>query len=401
MEQDKTNRVLSGCHLATMQDADVAYGVLHDGAVAISGQQIVWTGPSSQLPEPYQDWPNQDLNGRWLLPAFVDCHTHLVYAGNRVTEFEQRLQGASYEQIAKAGGGILSTVAATRAASKEELFAQSRPRLEQMSEFGTGTVEIKSGYGLRLDDEIKMLRVARKLGEQTGVRVCTSFLGAHALPPEFAGRSDEYIELVVSEILPEAARLGLVDAVDVFCESIAFSLAQTRRVLEKATELGLPIRLHAEQLSNSQGAQMAAEMGALSCDHLEYLDEAGAMAMAKAGTVAVLLPGAFYFLNETQKPPVQILREQAVSMAIATDCNPGSSPTTNLPLMANMACSLFGLTAEEALAGITRNGAKALGLGDKIGKIAPGFAADLVAWQITHPAQIVYAFGGCAPQEKV
>jgi len=401
MDLDQKLQVLTNCHLATMRGGSAGFGTVENAAIVRDNANIIWVGYAKELPQQYQNLPQTDLEQRWVLPAFVDCHTHLVYAGNRIAEFEQRLNGASYEQIAKDGGGIVSTVKATRSATKDELIAQSLPRLQQMQSFGTGTIEIKSGYGLNVEDEIKMLRAARDLGNVEGVRVSTSFLGAHALPPEFTGQSDAYIDMVVEEMLPEIAVLGLADAVDVFCENIAFSLEQTRRVFEKAIVLGLPIRLHGEQLSNSHGCQMAAEMDALSCDHLEYLDEAGAKAMAIAGTVAVLLPGAFYFLKETKKPQVQLLRKYGVAMAIATDCNPGSSPTTSLPLMLSMAVTLFDLTPDEALAGVTRNAAKALGLGEKVGQIAPGFAADLVAWDIKSPAELCYGFGACPPNERV
>ncbi|MBL4594994.1 MAG: imidazolonepropionase [Robiginitomaculum sp.] len=395
------HRVLTHCHLATMRTGGAAYGVVRDGAVAISGTQIVWVGAATDVPAEYRSWAQIDLGGRWVLPAFIDCHTHLVYAGHRMNEFEQRLLGASYADIAKQGGGILSTVFATRKASLDELIKQSNPRLTQMIGFGTGTVEIKSGYGLTVRDEIKMLTAARELGKQAQVRVSTSFLGAHALPPEFSGDADGYVTMITDEMLPEIAGLGLADAVDGFCETIGFSRAQIRKILEKACDLGLPIRLHAEQLSHLGGAELAADLGALSCDHLEYLDTAGAKAMAKAGSVAVLLPGAFYFLNETQKPPVQLLRDEGVAIAVASDCNPGSSPTTHLPLMCSMACTLFGLSVEEALAGVTRNAAKALGLGESLGQIAPGFAAELRVWGIEHPAQFAAQFGGCPPMEII
>ncbi len=406
MEQNPQIEVFTHCHLATMDATKPGIGIVRDGAIVSANGTIVWCGAAADLPEKYSQVPARDLGGRWVLPALIDCHSHLVYAGNRVGEFEQRLQGASYAQIAKAGGGIVSTVQATRAASLEELIAVSRPRLDQMRGFGVGTVEIKSGYGLTVQDEIKMLRAARALGEAAGgersdMRVSTSFLGAHALPPEFAGRADEYVDLLVGEMLPEIARLGLADAVDAFCEGIGFSAKQTRRVLVAAVDLGLPIRLHAEQLSNLHGAQMAAELGALSCDHLEYLDEAGARAMAAAGSVAVLLPGAFYFLNETKRPPVDLLREVGVPMALATDCNPGSSPTTCLPLMISMGCTLFGFTVDEALIAVTRAAAFALGLGDKIGQIAPGFSTELSVFDLEHPAELAYGFGQIPPMERI
>ncbi|MCF6292604.1 MAG: imidazolonepropionase [Robiginitomaculum sp.] len=401
MDLDQKLQVLTNCHLATMRGGAAGFGKVKNATIVRDNANIIWVGCAKELPQQYQNLSQTDLEQRWVLPAFVDCHTHLIYAGNRIAEFEQRLNGASYEQIAKAGGGIISTVKATRSATESELITQSLPRLQQMQQFGTGTIEIKSGYGLTIEDEIKMLRAARDLGRIEGVRVSTSLLGAHALPPEFIGQSDAYIDMVVEEMLPKIAVLGLADAVDVFCENIAFSLEQTKRVFEKSVTLGLPIRLHGEQLSNSHGCQMAAEMGALSCDHLEYLDEAGAKAMADAGTVAVLLPGAFYFLKETKTPPVNLLRKHGVAMAIATDCNPGSSPTTSLPLMLSMAVTFFGLTPDEALAGVTRNAAKALGLGQQIGQIAPGFTADLVAWDINSPAELCYGFGACPLNERV
>lgn len=401
MRSLEQKQILKQCHLASMQQGLPGIGILRDSAVVIQGGIIKWCGPEAKVPEEYANWPSKNLGGRWLLPALVDCHTHLVFGGNRLAEFEQRLTGVGYEQIAASGGGILSTVRATRQAGFDELLAMSTLRLMQMSDFGVGTVEIKSGYGLDTDNEIKMLRVARALQVQTGVRVRTSFLGAHALPEEFLGRSDVYVDMVVAEMLPEIALLGLVDAVDVFCENIGFTLLQTRKIFEKATELDLPVRLHAEQLSNNHGAALAAEFGALSCDHLEFLDEAGAEAMSRAETVAVLLPGAFYFLNETKRPPVELLRKHDVPMAVATDCNPGSSPTTSLPLMVNMACTLFALTVDEALLGVTRHAAKALGLQDKVGQIAPGFVADIVAWDFEHPAQLAYGFGAVPDCERV
>ncbi len=401
MNAAQQKQVLKHCHIASMQNALPGIGVIRDGAIVIQERVIKWVGVEAELPQQYASWQELDLGGRWVLPAFIDCHTHLVYGGDRSKEFEQRLQGLSYAQIAASGGGILSTVKETRKADFEQLFAVSSARLEQMIALGVGSVEIKSGYGLNTETEIKMLQVARTLAERLRVRVFTSFLGAHAVPPEFASRADCYVDLVVGEMLPEAAGLGLVDAVDVFCESIGFSLAQTRRIFEKAADLALPVRLHAEQLSNSHGAGMAAEFGALSCDHLEYLDAAGAKAMADAGTIAVLLPGAFYFLNETRKPPIDLLREYGVPMAVATDCNPGSSPTTNLVLMVNMACILFGLTIDEALLGITRHGAAALGMHKKIGQISPGFTADLRVWDFEHPAQLAYGFGQVPDCERV
>ncbi|HWH81123.1 MAG TPA: imidazolonepropionase [Burkholderiaceae bacterium] len=334
-----------------------------------------------------------DGDGALLTPGLIDCHTHLVYAGDRAREFERRLNGASYEQIAREGGGIVSTVRATRAASPAELQAQSTPRLRALMAHGVTTVEIKSGYGLTLADELKLLHTARALGASHPVEVRTTLLAAHAVPPEFAGRADDYVTEIVERIVPEAARLGLADAVDAFCERIAFSPAQTRRVFEAARVHGLPVKLHAEQLSNQGGAALAAEFGALSADHLEYLDEAGVAALARAGTVAVLLPGAYYFLRDTQPPPVALLRQHGVPIAIATDCNPGSSPTTHLPLMLNMACTLFRLTPAEALLGVTRHAARALGLAATHGIVAPGRRADLCLWNLDHPAELAYAIG--------
>ena len=374
-------------------DADRPYGLTDDAAIAVEGQLIVWVGPCADLPHALVDrcTKRHDCDGALVTPGFIDCHTHLVYGGDRAHEFELRLAGASYEDIARAGGGIASTVRATRAASEAQLLAQSLPRLRSLMGEGVTTVEIKSGYGLSLDHEAKMLRVARALGAQQDVSVRTAFLGAHALPPEFAGRADEYIDEVL-RMLPILQHEGLVDAVDAFCERIAFSAAQVERVFGAARELGLPVKLHAEQLGDSGGAQLAAGYGALSCDHLEWLAEEGAHAMARAGSVAVLLPGAFYFLRETRVPPVDLLRRHGVPIAVATDCNPGSSPCTSLLLMLNMACTLFGLTPHEALAGVTRNAALALGLSDR-GVLAAGLRADFVLWDVREPAQLAYAMG--------
>jgi imidazolonepropionase len=334
-----------------------------------------------------------DAEGALLTPGLIDCHTHLVYAGDRAREFEQRLQGASYEDIARAGGGIRSTVQQTRAADEATLFAASARRLRELMRHGVTTVEIKSGYGLAPDAELKCLRVARELGRRHAVTVRTTLLSAHALPPEFDGRPDAYIAQVVETILPEAARLGLADAVDAFCETIGFTPAQTRRVFEAARAHGLPVKLHAEQLSNQHGAALAAEFGALSADHLEHVDDAGVQAMARAGTVAVLLPGAFYFLRDTRIPPIELFRRHRVPMAVATDCNPGTSPTTHLPLMLNMACTLFRMTPAEALLGVTRHAARALGLLASHGTIAVGKQADLCLWDADGLAALSYAIG--------
>ncbi|RYF40410.1 MAG: imidazolonepropionase, partial [Comamonadaceae bacterium] len=367
-------------------------GLVEDAAIVVEREQIAWIGARSALPAALAARVDRshDAGGALVTPGLIDCHTHLVYGGDRAHEFELRLNGASYEDIARAGGGIASTVAATRAASEEELLAQSRPRLQALAAEGVTTVEIKSGYGLSLEHERKSLRVARALDGE-GVQVRTTFLGAHALPPEFTGRADGYIDAVL-EMLPVLHGEGLVDAVDAFCERIAFSTSQTARVFAAAQALGMPVKLHAEQLSDSGGAQLAARYGALSCDHLEWLSEEGAQAMRAAGSVAVLLPGAFYFLRETRLPPVALLRKEGVPMAISTDCNPGSSPCTSLLLMLNMACTLFRLTPEEALAGVTHHAAQALGLHDR-GVLAPGKRADFVLWDVARPAQLSYAIG--------
>ena len=368
------------------------YGALERASLGIRHGAIAWLGADDDVPSGATARDEVDASGRWLTPGLVDCHTHLVYAGNRANEFEQRLSGVSYADIAKAGGGIVSTVRATRAATDDELLAQSRPRLEALIAEGLTTIEIKSGYGLDAANEAKMLRVARRLGVECGVDVRTTFLGAHALPPEFAGRADAYVDAVCADMLPAIARAGLADAVDAFCENIGFTAAQTRRVFVAAHAHGLPVKLHAEQLSNMHGAALAAEFGALSADHLEYLGDDGVAAMAKAGTVAVLLPGAFYFLRETKLPPLAALRAADVPIAIATDCNPGTSPITSLLACLNMACTLFRMTPSEALAGVTRNAARALGLADR-GVVAVGRRADLALWNIGHPAELAYHLG--------
>ena len=371
------------------------YAAISPGAIAASAGRIAWVGPAAALPGAPEKLAREvhDLDGRWVTPGLVDCHTHLVYAGDRSHEFELRLQGATYEEVARAGGGIVSTVAATRGASEQGLLDASSRRLRRLLGEGVTTIEIKSGYGLRTDAELKALRVARRLGESAPVTVCTTFLGAHAVPPEFKGRTDDYVALVCDEMLPAAAAAGLADAVDAFCEGIAFSPGQTARVFERAQSLGLPVKLHADQLSDLGGAALAARFGALSADHLEYTSEAGVRAMAQAGTVAVLLPGAFYFLRETRLPPVQALRAAGVPIAISTDCNPGSSPLTSILLTMNMACTLFRLTPEEALAGVTCHAARALGLADTHGTLAPGKACDLAIWDVAEPAALAYAMG--------
>ncbi len=382
--------VLSNVTLATMAAGARPYGLIEQASIVIEGDKIAWVGPSADMPAAYSDGPHEDLAGRLVTPALIDCHTHLVFGGNRAREFELRLQGASYEEIARAGGGIRSTVQHTRAASKEQLTSDALTRLDSLIEEGAGTVEIKSGYGLDLDTEIKTLQVARELAEKRNVRIKTSFLGAHAVPPEYEGRPDDYIGLVCEEMLPEVQRRGLADAVDGFCEGIAFSPDQIARVFAKAKQCSLPIKLHAEQLSDLGGAAMAARAGAMSVDHLEYLNLKDVDVVAQCGTVAVLLPGAFYTLRETQLPPVEALRAANVAIAVATDCNPGSSPLASLLLAMNMACTLFRLTPEEALAGVTRTAAQALRIDHETGTLAAGKSADLAIWDVKEPAELAY-----------
>ena len=372
---------------------DDACGITPPAFIAIFGGVIAGLGPMTALDPQAEVKAELDGEGALLTPGLIDCHTHLVHAGHRAREFELRLQGASYEEIARAGGGIVSTVRQTREAVPADLMAQSARRLANLMAHGVTTVEIKSGYGLSLKDELKQLKVARDLAQRLPVNIRTTLLAAHAVPPEYVGRADDYIEHVVQHILPEAARLRLADAVDAFCETIGFDLLQTRRVFQAARNLGLPVKLHAEQLSNMGGAALAAEFGALSADHLEHVDEVGVMAMARAGTVAVMLPGAYYFLRDTHVPPIELFRRHGVPMAVATDCNPGSSPTTHLPLMMNMACTLFRMTPAEALLGVTRHAAQALGLADMHGTIELGKAADLCLWDAEHPAELAYAIG--------
>ncbi|MEO0653747.1 MAG: imidazolonepropionase [Pseudomonadota bacterium] len=382
--------LIRNASLARMTDADPDYALMRDGAVAIDGGQIAWVGPDADLPPEYRDAHSLDAEGRLLTPALIDCHTHLVHGGNRAREFEMRLEGASYEEIARAGGGIVSTVSATRAASVEQLFTDACARVDALIAEGVGTIEIKSGYGLDQETELKMLRVARRIGRARPVYVVTSFLGAHAVPR--GQDADGYIDDVCLPALEAAHSEGLVDAVDGFCEGIAFDVAQIARVFEKARSLGLPVKLHAEQLSHIGGTKLAADFGALSADHVEYATEADARALAQAGSVAVLLPGAFYTLHETQKPPVDAFRAAGVPMAVATDWNPGSSPMGSVLLAMNMGCTLFGLTPAEALAGTTRNAARALGLRDR-GMIAPGMRADLALWDVEEPAELSYRIG--------
>ena len=364
-----------------------------DAALVVAQGTIRWVGARAALPAEYAALPVHDGGGALATPGLVDCHTHLVYGGQRANEFAMRLAGASYEEVAKAGGGIVSSVRATREADEDTLFAQAAPRLEALLADGVCAIEIKSGYGLALAHERKQLRVARRLGEHYGVTVRTTFLGAHALPPEYAGRSGEYIELVCREMLPALAAEGLVDAVDVFCERIAFSLAETERVFQAARALGLPVKLHAEQLSDMGGAALAARYGALSCDHIEHLSAEGIEAMRAAGTVAVLLPGAYYTLRDTHLPPIEALRAAGVPMAVSTDHNPGTSPALSLLLMVNMACTLFRLTVPEALAGVTQHAARALGLEATHGAIAAGRPANFVLWSVRDAAELAYWFG--------
>lgn len=369
-----------------------AYDVMRGAAIRVVDGRIEWIGGGDDIPAEASDDEREDLEGRLVTPGLIDCHTHIVHGGNRAGEFEMRLNGASYEEVARAGGGIVSTVEATRAADEQSLLGDALNRVDRLIAEGVTTIEIKSGYGLDLDTELKMLRVARRIGQERPVRVRTSFLGAHAVPASHAGQADAYIEEVCLPALDAAHREGLTDAVDGFCEGIAFSPEQIRRVFDKAVSLGLPVKLHAEQLSNLGGAILAAEYGALSADHLEYAEDAEAAAMAKAGTVAVLLPGAFYTLHETRLPPIDAFREHGVAMAVATDCNPGSSPLTSLLLAMNMACTLFRMTPEETLAGVTCHAARALGIKDT-GTLAPGMHADLAIWDVEHPAELSYRIG--------
>ena len=394
MSTPRWDRLLMNATLATFA-GDAPYGLIERGAIAIHRGRIAWVGRVDALP----DAPNalasivESVDGALITPGLVDCHTHLVFAGDRANEFDLRLNGASYEEIALAGGGIVSSVTATRKASEEQLYAQSLPRALALLADGVTTLEIKSGYGLDLESERRMLRVARRLGRELGMTVRTSFLGLHALPSEYSNRRGDYVTLVCDEILPTLAAEKLVDAVDAFCETIGFSHAETRRLFERAKELGLPVKLHAEQLSDMDGAALVAEYGGLSADHLEHLSESGIRAMAAAGTVAVLLPGAFYALRETKLPPIALLRQHNVPMAIATDCNPGTSPLLSLRLAAGMGCTLFRFTPEETLRGITVNAARALGLADR-GRLAVGQRADLVVWNARQPAELCYWIGG-------
>ncbi len=375
-----------------MAEGALPYGLIEDAAIVLSGDRIDWVGPWRDLPATQDVGPVTDYRDRLVTPGLIDPHTHVVFGGNRAAEFEMRLNGASYADIARAGGGILSTVAATRAASQQELLDTALPRVDALIAEGVTCIEVKSGYGLEPEAELRMLRAARQIPQLRPVRVVTSFLGAHAIPSEFFGRGDAYIDDICIPTLRAAHAEGLADAVDGFCEGIAFDTSQIARVFDAARDLGLPVKLHAEQLSNLGGARLAASYGALSADHVEYVDAAGVAAMAEAGTTAVLLPGAFYTLRETQAPPIDLFRKAGVPMTLATDCNPGSSPLTSLLLTMNMGCTLFGMTPAEALAGVTRNAAHALGLTDA-GTIAPGQRADLAVWDVSHPAELAYRIG--------
>jgi imidazolonepropionase len=387
-----TIHILKDLSAATMAENGAPYGVIESAAIVIEGEQIAWVGPQAALPGSYAGLSETSCAGRLVTPALIDCHTHVIHGGHRAVEFEMRLNGASYEEVARAGGGIISTVTATRAASLDDLIAQALPRVDAMLAEGVSVIEVKSGYGLDSETELTMLRAARALQDHRPVRVVTSFLGAHAVPVEYKGNPDAYIGEICIPTLRAAHAEGLVDAVDAFCEGIAFLPDQLVPLFDVARELGLPIKLHAEQLSNLGGAKLAASYGALSADHIEYLDDEGAEAMARAGTVGVILPGAFYTLRETQSPPIDLLRKYNVPMALATDCNPGSAPMTSLLLAMNMGCTLFRMTPEEALKGVTLNAARALGLND-CGQIAPGMRADLAIWNVTHPAELSYRIG--------
>lgn len=395
-----SRRLLTNARLATLTANGAAHGLIDDGALVIDGDRIAWAGTANELPAAYASLAGEDLDGRLVTSGLIDCHTHVVFGGNRAREFEMRLEGASYEEVARAGGGIVSTVKATRAADEDTLLASALARVDALIAEGVTTIEIKSGYGLDRDTELRMLRVARRIGRERRIHVKTTFLGAHAVPAEYKGRSSAYLDEVCLPALEAAHAEGLVDAVDGFCEGIAFSRDEIARVFEKARGLGLPVKLHAEQLSDLGGTALAASYGALSADHLEYLDEAGVKAMAKSGSVAVLLPGAFYTLRETQYPPLELLRQHKVPVALATDCNPGSSPLASLLLTMNMGCTLFRMTPEEALAGVTREAARALGLGDR-GTLEAGKRADLAIWNVDHPAELSYRIGFNSLEKRI
>ncbi|MEE9348086.1 MAG: imidazolonepropionase [Robiginitomaculum sp.] len=397
----KNANLYINCALATMTAGTKPYGLIEDGAFVTGEERILWVGARANIPKEYESLEGQSLGGRVVTPALIDCHTHLVFGGNRAGEFALRAGGASYAEIARAGGGILSTVKATRAASEDELIGQALPRLDALIAEGVAVIEIKSGYGLTIESEIKMLKIARKLGDLRGVKIVTTWLAAHAVAPEYKGCADAYIDEVVIAGLERAHGLGLVDAVDGFCETIGFSPSQMERVFKKAKVLGLPVKLHAEQLSDQKGAVLAAKYGALSADHLEYFGAADAAHLAKAGTVSVLLPGAFYTLKETRLPPIDALRAAGVDMAVATDCNPGSSPLSSLLMAMNMAGHCFGLTPEESLIGTTRAAALALGLGGEYGIITKGARAELAVWNINHPCELAYWMGGSPLERRI
>ena len=388
----RADRLITDCRLATMAEGGAAYGAVEDGALLVRDGRIVWAGARADLPA-HEAATIDRLGGRWVTPGLVDCHTHLVFGGDRSGEFEQRLGGATYEEIARAGGGIVSSVAATRAASEDALYASALARLAGLKATGVTTVEIKSGYGLDQDSELKMLRVARRIGREAGVRVRTSYLGLHAVPPEWKADRGRYVDLAVDQILPAAHAEGLVDAVDAYCEPIAFSTEEVARLFDRAKALGLPVKLHADQLSDGGGAALAARYRALSADHVEHTNAAGVQAMAAAGVVAVLLPGAWLMLRETVLPPIDPFRRHGVAMAVATDCNPGTSPVASMTAAINLACVQFRLTPEEALAGATRVAARALGLGAEVGTLEAGKAADLAVWDIERPAELAYWLG--------
>jgi imidazolonepropionase len=387
------DHIWHGCRLATLSPARQGLGLVDDGVIAAADGRIVYAGPAADAPSGLDARQRTRCDGRWITPGLIDCHTHLVYGGNRAQEFEARLAGASYQEIAQAGGGIVSTVKATRQASLEQLVASALPRLDALIAEGVTTIEIKSGYGLELDTERRQLQAARRLGSERAVSVRTSFLGAHTVPPEMKGNSGGYIDTVCDAMLPQIAAEGLADAVDAFCEGIAFSIDETARVFTKARALGLPVRLHADQLSNLGGAALAARFAALSADHLEYADDAGIAAMGRAGTVAVVLPGAFYFIRERQAPPIDAMRRHGVRIALATDSNPGTSPLTSLLLAMNMGATLFRLTVDECIAAVTREAARALGLFSEAGSLDTGKYCDLAIWNIERPAELVYRIG--------
>jgi imidazolonepropionase len=387
------DHVWHNCRLATLAGGRPGLGLIEDGLIAEKSGVIVYAGPRTDAPTGLEGAELVDCEGRWITPGLIDCHTHLVYGGNRAEEFELRLAGASYEEIARRGGGIVSTVMATRQASEDELVSSAQVRLDTLIAEGVTTIEIKSGYGLELTTEGRQLRAARRLGRENAISVKNTFLGAHALPPEYAGKSGAYISAVCNEMMPALAKEGLIDSVDAFCENIAFSIAETAQVFTRARELDLPVRLHADQLSNLHGAELAAQFNALSADHLEYADENSVAAMARAGTVAVVLPGAFYFIRERQAPPIDLMRKHRVPIALATDSNPGSSPLTSLLLTMNMGATLFRLTVDECVAAVTREAARALGVSGETGSLEAGKHCDLAIWDIERPAELVYRIG--------